>query len=86
MARWFTENEPSVDRLISYQDTAVHEGTIYKAAGWVIGSKGVTRLRDRSKARAGSSRMYRTSINGIDADMSRKVRWEKATGNAGGAA
>jgi hypothetical protein len=85
MARWFTDNEPSVDRLISYQDTAVHEGTIYKAAGWVVGSEGVTRLRDRSKARVGTSRMYRTSINGTDADMSRKVRWEKATGNAGGA-
>jgi hypothetical protein len=86
MARWFTDNEPSVDRLISYQDTAVHKGTIYKAAGWVIGSEGVKRLRDRSKARAGTSRMYRTSINGTDADMSRKVRWEKATGHTGGAA
>jgi hypothetical protein len=25
---------PNVSRLISYQDTEVHQGTIYKAAGW----------------------------------------------------
>ena len=26
---------PNVEVLISYQDTAVHQGTIYKASGWV---------------------------------------------------
>jgi len=25
---------PDITRLISYQDTEVHQGTIYKAAGW----------------------------------------------------
>lgn len=25
---------PEIERLISYQDTEVHKGTIYKAAGW----------------------------------------------------
>lgn len=28
---------PEIVKLISYQDTEVHQGTIYKAAGWVIG-------------------------------------------------
>jgi hypothetical protein len=28
---------PDISRLISYQDTAVHTGTIYKGAGWTIG-------------------------------------------------
>jgi hypothetical protein len=28
---------PNTVKLISYQDTAVHKGTIYKAAGWVVG-------------------------------------------------
>jgi hypothetical protein len=31
---------PLVEKLISYQDTTVHEGTIYRAAGWYIGRRG----------------------------------------------
>ena len=30
---------PEIKRLISYQDTDVHNGTIYKAAGWVEENK-----------------------------------------------
>ncbi len=30
---------PEIVRLISYQDTEVHHGTIYKAAGWHIASE-----------------------------------------------
>lgn len=30
---------PDVVKLISYQDTEVHTGTIYRAAGWIIGSR-----------------------------------------------
>lgn len=30
---------PKVNRLISYQDTSVHNGTIYKASGWVATSR-----------------------------------------------
>jgi len=29
------KEHPGIRRLISYQDTEVHQGTIYKAAGWV---------------------------------------------------
>jgi len=53
--------------LISYQDTEVHDGTIYKASGWEIGNKTVdgddwnkpSRKRDNSKT---------TAI---------KIRWER---------
>jgi len=30
---------PEIRRLISYQDTDVHQGTIYKASNWVIGGE-----------------------------------------------
>jgi hypothetical protein len=52
-------------RLISYQDTEVHKGTIYKASGWEIGgeSKGLswtTKSRERNKEQT----------------MAKKIRWE----------
>jgi hypothetical protein len=34
MARDIVRQRPSVQRLVSYQDRAVHRGAIYKAAGW----------------------------------------------------
>lgn len=34
MTRWIKKNLPQIRLLISYQDTEVHKGTIYKAAGW----------------------------------------------------
>ena len=34
MRLWIRTKRPEVVRLISYQDTEVHTGTIYKAAGW----------------------------------------------------
>ena len=77
MVRWFQKRHPERERCISYQDTAVHTGTIYKASGWHIAHRGQDRIRDRSKARVGTSRMYRTNINGIDADAVAKIRWEK---------
>ena len=84
MVRWFRKNEPQREKLISYQDTAVHLGTIYKAAGWVAEWTSVARVRDRSGSRAGTSRLYRWNINGGNADMVSKVRWAVAlTENTG---
>jgi hypothetical protein len=45
---------PEITRLISYQDTEVHQGTIYKAAGWTLTmtNKGIswtTESRTRNK-------------------------------------
>lgn len=34
MVRLLRKSHPQYTRLISYQDTEVHTGTIYKAAGW----------------------------------------------------
>ena len=34
MVRDIKKRFPIIERLVSYQDTAVHEGTIYRAAGW----------------------------------------------------
>ena len=76
MVRWFRINAPERERCLSYQDTAVHDGTIYKAAGWLPAYTSKARVRDRSKKRAGTARDYRWNINGIGADASSKVRWE----------
>lgn len=67
---------PEVVRLISYQDQAVHTGTIYKAAGWIPAWETKARVRDRSKPRAGTKRAYRSNANGADPDASPKTRWE----------
>ena len=77
MARWFKANHPNRERMISYQDTAVHTGTIYKAAGWTPAYVSKPRVRDRSKPRVGTERAYRSNINGIEPDASAKIRWEK---------
>lgn len=77
MVRFFTASHPDRERCISYQDTAVHTGTIYKAAGWQIGHVAKARVRDRSKARVGTKRAYRSNMNGPSPDASEKIRWEK---------
>lgn len=35
MIRLLKKHRPTLTKLISYQDTEVHTGTIYKASGWV---------------------------------------------------
>ena len=75
MVRWFKQHEPQREHLISYQDTAVHTGTIYRAAGWKDEWTTTERVRDRSGKRAGTDRMYRWNVNGTEADMVSKVRW-----------
>jgi hypothetical protein len=67
---------PQYERAISYQDTAVHRGTIYRAAGWTAAYESKPRVRDRSGTRVGTRRMYRWSLNGIEPDAAAKVRWE----------
>ena len=37
MAKLIRTELPHVWKLISYQDTEVHNGTIYKASGWFVG-------------------------------------------------
>jgi hypothetical protein len=56
---------PNVTRLISYQDTEVHQGTIYKAAGWqsTAVSEGI------SWSATGRKR-------NVDQTTAKKVRWD----------
>jgi len=77
MVQWFRDNRPEAEKCISYQDTAVHKGTIYKAAGWTAGFVSKARQRDRSKNRLGTKRAYRSDMNGKEPSASEKVRWEK---------
>ncbi len=76
MRRYFKATCPERERLISYQDAAVHTGTIYRAAGWQIGHVAKPRSRDRTKARAGTRRDYRSNLNGSEPDAAAKIRWE----------
>lgn len=76
MVRFFLSHHAHRERCISYQDTAVHRGTMYKACGWHIGATSKARIRDRSKLRNGTSRLYRSNLNGVSVDASPKVRWE----------
>lgn len=57
---------PAINKLISYQDTEVHAGTIYKASNWIIGNKSngiswTTKTRKRNKEQT----------------IAPKIRWEK---------
>jgi hypothetical protein len=65
MRRYIIKNLQHITLLISYQDTDVHEGTIYKASGWgsVNKSKGHTWTR-------------KTRKRNKDQSMSDKIRWE----------
>lgn len=62
---------PLVARLISYQDTEVHTGTIYRAAGWVP----VT-MTKAGEIHWNNGSRDRTEIQTSAA----KVRWERALG------
>lgn len=55
---------PGIERLISYQDTEVHTGTIYKAGNWQAVSVTKFRAWDKSRVRNGSQ------------STADKIRWE----------
>lgn len=77
MVRYFQKTCPEREKVISYQDVDVHTGTIYKAAGWSVEYVSKPRIRDRSKKRVGTNRMYRTNKNGAAPDSAGKARWAK---------
>lgn len=76
MVRYFREHHRDRERCISYQDVAVHHGTIYKASNWTPTHFAKARVRDRSKPRVGTDRAYRSNVNGVEVDASPKQRWE----------
>lgn len=76
MRKWIRRELPNVPRLLSYQDLDVHTGTIYKAAGWEPTYHSKARVRDRTPHRAGTTRAYRSNLNGAAPDGAGKMRWE----------
>jgi hypothetical protein len=64
MRKLIYREHPEITKLISYQDTDVHRGTIYKAAGWKIG-------RTTTKAPNWDTRPGRIVVAG-----GIKIRWE----------
>ena len=79
LRKWFRANAPEREMMISYQDSEVHTGTIYRAAGWTVGRVQRPRQRDRSALRP-SGRAYRTSLNEEAPDVAGKVRWQTRVG------
>jgi hypothetical protein len=65
MVKVIAKDLTEIDRLISYQDTEVHLGTIYKAANWipVVTSKGTSWTNDTRK-------------RNVEQSIADKVRWE----------
>jgi len=65
MVKDIKKRYPYLVKLISYQDTEVHNGTIYKASGWSVGGS--------SK---GSSWTTNTRKRNTEQTMADKIRWE----------
>lgn len=75
MARDIKKRFPQIVRLISYQDTEVHKGTIYKAAGWERTAESVVTGLGWNSNR--STSLATQSYNKMQS-VSPKVRWERA--------
>jgi hypothetical protein len=66
MVKIIKKDMPNIYKLISYQDTDVHIGTIYKASGWIpveTQKKGFQSWKNRP--------------NRTDQSEAIKIRWEK---------
>ena len=73
MARYIHKADPSCPMLVSYSDTQVHTGTIYKACGWTNVGK-----THGGGACGWSNRVrFRSEINGKEVLHSIKHRWQK---------
>ncbi len=67
MCRRIKKERPNIKKLISYQDSEVHTGTIYKASGWARETDGKNHL----------SWENRQDFNRKDQAKSGKIRWSK---------
>lgn len=65
MRRQIQKEMPHITLLVSYQDTEVHKGTIYKAAGWTAVAK------NKGTSWSNSSR-----TRNKEQSLADKVRWE----------
>jgi len=75
MRRLIKKKFPNVVKLISYQDCEVHQGTIYKASGWVIGNyhKGGSWNRPNAVNSSNGKPRTRPDLNNA---TGAKIRWE----------
>jgi hypothetical protein len=67
MERWFKRERPDLCRMLSYQISEVHSGTIYKAANWY-------EARHQKEHESWTSHSKRKAL---DQSSSPKVRWER---------
>lgn len=81
MTREIRKTRPDICRLISYQDTARHKGTIYKAAGWVPVDMSSSPINWGGAAQ--TKKPPTRERKAIIADAP-KVRWEYALRSSGG--
>ena len=72
MRKMIKKDMPTVERLISYQDTEVHFGTIYKAAGWTCAGK----THKGGKTGWSTHQRFRAESNGKNVLLADKFRWE----------
>lgn len=87
MARLMRAKYPALHRLVSYQAEAVHEGTIYRAAGWTPTHRTpFSTWGKRSRRRPRSARQRAVTSDGFTYTpsarkptqlVSDKVRWER---------
>jgi hypothetical protein len=68
MVKLLRKERPELEKLISYQDTEVHKGTIYKAAGWTAAAvcKGHSWTWGKETVRKSAK----------EQSLADKVRWE----------
>jgi hypothetical protein len=67
MARLIHRQQPHIARLISYQDTDVHTGGIYRASGWSPVDTSASQTKWNSTGRRRPA----------EQSLAAKVRWEK---------
>lgn len=65
MTKLIKQKFPDIKRLISYQDTEVHTGGIYKASNWQVGGES-----------AGISWTTKTRNRNKEQTLAKKIRWE----------
>ena len=65
MRRMIAREMPHLTLLVSYQDTDVHTGTIYKASGWIAAAQN-----------KGTSWTNKTRQRSVEQSLADKVRWE----------
>jgi len=66
-------SKPWLKKIISYQDTDVHQGTIYKASGWQIGH-----ITKKSEIRWGKlNKDGKGRIRNEIIATGEKIRWER---------